>query len=611
MTTNWDSIKSTAIMSCPTSYDSTQGAQTAPASVLCSTTLTSTDPFLIVPLSILIANGLSAYRFWQGGRDAVPSGAYFYVLTFPITSPYLPVGDICVPRGINGSIISPTKGNLYIDLDTTKVPVLLVKNDGVASKVIPDNQFTFASRNRYCNNYDPGEWYWGTQTINHGKQGDDARVFTTASDGTKYYLIGDAYNASYHEQCWWNNQDNPPYNGGTPDCVGTAGQGQYNQINGLRNYAAVSSQNLSFKSRSQISIDFNNRTPSPYLAFISDPSCYYWNFFCYTSPYGTWVNLNNEDTGGYAWSGFNQPYAFFDIIPSEMHLSCCMGNISTQATTAFCGKYLPDTADCWDPVSKTGLLHDYAKTPTNFQNSAFRKWVLGHAQGKFDTEVQAYYTNLPSDDTEFTACYIPQKFDSAMPASIQNIIQSNPRCNKTCGGVSTAYIASEWPACDINLQNCITTSNITNAGTIGGQLTISQNPNCSQYTSLPSFPAPAPVSLPSFPAPLPVSFPPSSIGSHPTSIGSSGSIGSPGSSGLPSGNILPTQDVIIGTTDLTTMFSNNQNLFIIFSILIISLLYVLFGRRQQGYPPMSYPPMSYPPMSYPPMSYPPMSYPKY
>ena len=486
----WKDFEANALTSNINQFDSTNGINSGMQSALNNVHITDTHPFLIVPLSIIIKYNLCR-QYHEGGNMSSPLGGMFYAFTFPPTSKYLPVGDICVQVNTD---ISNMSNN--VSVNTSGVPVLLVLNDGYSSIIIDNNNFSPTSRSRGCFNYFEGGKEWSTQTAAvAGATGDTSRKYNSIH-GQDYYLIGDLINWGPSTSCWGSTNPNCLESGygsvwGPPAPFAAAwGPPIPPYPTDIRTYAAVNSKYLSIVPESQTgsySIDLNNQAQqNKYRIFTDENHCTYGSNWLSTSPYGTFANLNSEGMG--SWGRYLQPYAAFDIIPTQLQLKCCMSE--ENANISYCGNttdytYTPGSGVCWNSGG-SGILYDYAQNPDNIKNDAtFKTWVLQNAQSNLNSEVAAYYNKYPNDDPVFNACKLPLTYPDTIPMIIQDALKSTRECSDPNCASTSAYHYEAMPTCDMNITNCVNIANTNVNGTINGNVNINQTNNCKAYAQSP------------------------------------------------------------------------------------------------------------------------------
>ncbi len=262
-----------------------------------------------------------------------------------------------------------------------------------------------------------------------------------------------------------------------------------------------------------------------------------------------------------------------------MQINCCIGNYSTSILSTVCSQYYKSGSNNCNLITD-----DYVKTPNNLKNIVFKNWILDNSivlNNRYDSYVTDYCKNNPTD-IEFCACGLPVVWDSNVPTYIQQALASQPQCtNATCGANPDAYKwVNNLKPCNYEFQNCVNTVNINNQGTITGAVNIKQTPECNQYSNNPNtIPIQTTIPTPIIPTttnPTPIipTLITKPINPIPTPINPIPIIPT------------PTKNIVIAGIDLT---GNNQNLFLIMCIILMSLIYVLFSGRNREYnPPQQY-----------------------
>ena len=366
-------------------------------------------------------------------------------------------------------------GNMKFD----DIPVLLVKNDSNYSTIIPNTEWKASAIS----------WNWGPLLGNWGCLEIRDNKYNGCINFGTVFCVGTSVTA-------WAIDRNPviPQSSLPGD--------YYAQLMSTRVYCAIQPNYVVCLSElypTEVNYNYNstdwinNRSVGGNIRPNTDSRN---TIFTYTSPFGTFSALNDDNNlqlGGGPWK---QNYKYYDIRPDILNIFCC-SSFNTDSKNILKSN---DLINHWDLATYckncsygSSLCNDVINTKcsdANYVNTTYKdavsqlqyspcKQIFLKNQGNWDTLATNYANNYPNDN--LSSCIKPKiPIDNSVPDIIKNYLLNNPQCvDINCGTNGYKLQNMVNKSCELNYVNCITTIDSTLGTGTNNKITMNNNPNCS------------------------------------------------------------------------------------------------------------------------------------
>jgi hypothetical protein len=345
------------------------------------------------------------------------------------------------------------------------VPVLLVKNDPLYSAIIPDSS-------------------WTPHAASYGRGGEYGYSWVTCevrTDISGYKVLGNTIMVG----------DEYVYKNPTTPRTRNGGDHFANYVVN-RTFAAINPDFL---------VNLTNVTENSLYKFSptnSNDNIIDWydidgmHRWLYSSAFGTFA-VKNQD--------MSQVWSYYDVRPQVLKTLCCTNTsnsiplfssdpILNQDLTSYCTDYSPDSATCNNFINTTGCntlekLNKTYQTDAGVTITPCKTYLL-NKPATFDSLAK----NMATFDTKrdpFFSCINPDTSridpENTFSDLLRSAYLSNPQCIDPVCKMQGYKTLNNTTACNLQLQQCISTIN-TNVGTsTDSPISISQTPECQQYSS--------------------------------------------------------------------------------------------------------------------------------